>query len=592
MLKINKSFCVAGVLGALAMSVNVALGEGNHKPLILTEYYVKFSTLPKRMDLARDMNLEIKEKEIKRMMKFLENIDLNPCDRNDAKYMLALLCLGYSPKSIKLLKPEQRQKVFELISNGIIGDIDIDTLQRLGYTSEEIDHLPPEQLFKSIIEENELLKTIEEAFEPWELEDTKFVDSFKDHQTGCSRLLIPYNVLVYFIRAGVIKALDVRHCNVGGKPSAFLKVLKSNSTLTCLNVSGNDIASSGAITLAEVLKVNSSLISLGFKENFPWYYNCIRDEDIATVIESLKFNSTLTSLDLSDNFGLRDKSVASLAEVLKVNSSLTSLNLSGNMIIGDTNVANLSEALKINSTLTELWLYPCDISFDSEKNTSIEVFSEALKVNKSLIVLHLERHGVDSPQKKYISLQPLAEALKKNSTLVELYIDIKYGNGDKEKEELAEVFKGNTSLVVIEVNGDLARKRAEEQGWYSNGQYALLRVPKRPNTDSYESSDEEMEDLDLESILDGAVETVLQVEDPFSRVRAQRSQDRERSTAEGFLNAGKMLSLMYQKSQNEDADHKQIGLEVPSDLSESSDEEDDENGGSDFDFSWFQPANK
>ncbi|XP_015768075.1 PREDICTED: nucleotide-binding oligomerization domain-containing protein 2-like isoform X3 [Acropora digitifera] len=77
-------------------------------------------------------------------------------------------------------------------------------------------------------------------------------------------------------------------------------------------------------------------------------------EPVAVCIETLKTNSTVTELDLCE-CNIDDANAAELAGMLKANSTWTSLNLSGNNV-GAVGADALAKGLKENSTLTSLRL--------------------------------------------------------------------------------------------------------------------------------------------------------------------------------------------------------------------------------------------
>ena len=82
----------------------------------------------------------------------------------------------------------------------------------------------------------------------------------------------------------------------------------------------------------------------------PFSHSRLTKELVAVCIETLKTNSTVTGLDLFGcNFD--DAIAAELAGMLKENSTLTSLHLSDNQI-GDVGADALAKGLKENSTLT------------------------------------------------------------------------------------------------------------------------------------------------------------------------------------------------------------------------------------------------
>ncbi|KAG0041328.1 hypothetical protein BGZ89_007519, partial [Linnemannia elongata] len=79
---------------------------------------------------------------------------------------------------------------------------------------------------------------------------------------------------------------------IGGKEFGILaKALKTNSTLTTLDLQGNSIGDDGAKALAEALKTNSTLTTLNL------YNNSIGDDGAKALAEALKTNSTLTTLN-------------------------------------------------------------------------------------------------------------------------------------------------------------------------------------------------------------------------------------------------------------------------------------------------------
>ncbi|KAG0253244.1 hypothetical protein BGZ95_006382, partial [Linnemannia exigua] len=147
--------------------------------------------------------------------------------------------------------------------------------------------------------------------------------------------------------------------------------LKTNSTLTALDLQDNKIGSREAQIISEALKTNSTLITLHLGNNM------IGDNGAQSLSMALKINSTLATLDLKGN-SIRDVGAKALSEALKTNSTLTTLDLKGNSIWFGGLLA-FSEALKDNSTLTTLDLYNNLIGDDGAK-----ALSEALKTNTTL----------------------------------------------------------------------------------------------------------------------------------------------------------------------------------------------------------------
>jgi len=117
----------------------------------------------------------------------------------------------------------------------------------------------------------------------------------------------------------------------------------------------DDVNSAGAINLADALKYNTTLESLGLDGSN------IGNEGAVALAKALKYNNTLKILELN-NCNIDDVGGVALAEVLKVNKTLEILQLDRNNI-GDTGGQALAEALKYNNTLTHLELHENPIDY-------------------------------------------------------------------------------------------------------------------------------------------------------------------------------------------------------------------------------------
>ncbi|KAF9312585.1 hypothetical protein BG006_004327, partial [Podila minutissima] len=150
------------------------------------------------------------------------------------------------------------------------------------------------------------------------------------------------------------------------------EALKTNSTLTILDLSGNSIEEDGAQVLAEALKTNSILTNLNLTGNG------IGADGAQVLAKALKTSSTLTTLNLDKN-SIGGTGAQVLAEALKTNSALTTLYLNSNSI-GDNGAQALAEAFQTNSTLTAL-----DLNNNSIWYKGLLAFSDALKTNSTLV---------------------------------------------------------------------------------------------------------------------------------------------------------------------------------------------------------------
>jgi len=161
----------------------------------------------------------------------------------------------------------------------------------------------------------------------------------------------------------VLQELYLADCHFRGfnRDGAVVEIanaLKVNTKLDTLDLENNTIGDAGAIAIAGVLKVNTSVLSfLILSENF------IEINGARAIAEALKVNTVLDTLDLQNNdFG--DEGAIMIAEALKVNTAIEWLGLYGNGI-GDAGAAAIAEALKVNTVITTLKLHDTDSVTDN-----------------------------------------------------------------------------------------------------------------------------------------------------------------------------------------------------------------------------------
>ena len=138
-------------------------------------------------------------------------------------------------------------------------------------------------------------------------------------------------------------------------------MLRTNNTLTVLDISNNPLSSRGVTCIVKALQLNKTLrtILLAMTE--------CGNEDVAAIADMLHINETLTKLylhnevddrELNNKIG-KDGAVA-LADALKVNKSLKELHLSNNDITNES-LGCFIKALEENTTLDKLCIkYPGD----------------------------------------------------------------------------------------------------------------------------------------------------------------------------------------------------------------------------------------
>ncbi|RIB30296.1 hypothetical protein C2G38_2238357 [Gigaspora rosea] len=209
--------------------------------------------------------------------------------------------------------------------------------------------------------------------------------------------------------------------------------LCKNSTLTYLNLYGNNLGSEGGKALAGALCKNSTLTSLNLG------CNKLGSEGGKALADALCKNSTLTCLDLSENeLGFGEGKA--LANALCKNSTLTCLNLEYNEL-GSEGGKALADALCKNSTLTYLNLFYNNLRPDGGK-----ALADALCKNSTLTYLELGYNYLGSLSSE--TGKALADALYKNSTLTSLGL---YWNcfGPEEGKALADTLCKNSTLTSL-----------------------------------------------------------------------------------------------------------------------------------------------
>ena len=217
---------------------------------------------------------------------------------------------------------------------------------------------------------------------------------------------------------------------------SLLKTVRDRTTLTSLNLSDMKMITKKSIrSIAEFLRVDSSLISLGFKGNK------VNVGGALLIAESLKVNKTLKHLELSRN-NIRAPGAHVLSEALKVNTILVLLDLSQNAL-GARGAQLLSDGLGVNSVLTRL-----DLSVNGIGPKGTQSIAEALKTNKGLTVLDLSNNAIEDSGAK-----SLCQALKENKTLINLSI-AENGIQSSGARAFAEVRRTSSKLLHLNIGGN------------------------------------------------------------------------------------------------------------------------------------------
>ena len=243
--------------------------------------------------------------------------------------------------------------------------------------------------------------------------------------------------------------------------SEIAKALLSNLTLTHLNLNGNGIDNCGAEDLAQALQSSCALKYLDLS------YNEIGDQGAVALAKALESNRTLTYLDLEHwdvpgfnsikelSFSLRgldrkrkrigDTGAAAFAETLRSNSVLARLNLQ-NQRIGNAGAAAIGQSLKSNCTLTHLCLRGNRI-----EGVGVAILGHAVQVNHGLVNLDLRYNNLIESEAQAASF---AQGLRLNSVLT--HLDMRYTFiGTHFATVLAESLKSNSALTHVDLCGNM-----------------------------------------------------------------------------------------------------------------------------------------
>jgi len=209
---------------------------------------------------------------------------------------------------------------------------------------------------------------------------------------------------------------------------ALAEALRTNTTLTEINLTCNGIGPEGAKALVETLQLNIKLTTINFG------CNGIGDEGAKALAEALRTNTTLTKINLANNnIGL--EGIKALAEALQMNTKLTTIDLA-NSNIGDKGAKTLAEALQLNTKLTNIFLDHNGIGPEGAK-----ALAEMLQRNNVLREMNLGSNNI-GPE----GFKALAKALHTNTKLRLLHV---YSNkiGDEGVQALANALQTNTTLT-------------------------------------------------------------------------------------------------------------------------------------------------
>jgi Ran GTPase-activating protein (RanGAP) involved in mRNA processing and transport len=130
---------------------------------------------------------------------------------------------------------------------------------------------------------------------------------------------------------------------------ALAQALRTNTTLTVLDVAHARACAAGAVALADALRVNRTLTWLSVHDNALCWNG---DEGAAALADALRVNNTLKTLLMGSN-NIGAGGATALCEALRENAALTAVDLRGNHGAAQC-FQMLTEMQRQHTTLTDL----------------------------------------------------------------------------------------------------------------------------------------------------------------------------------------------------------------------------------------------
>lgn len=164
--------------------------------------------------------------------------------------------------------------------------------------------------------------------------------------------------------------------------SMMIELVKENAIGKSLRINVNSIS---ARSLAKAMWVNDTITCLDLSSNE------LNDHCGTYLARILKKNTTLRKLEL-DNNNLGPKTCQAFGEALFTNTSVTYLSLDSNPIVPDHDMSGfktLTEALKVNRTLTSLNLWRAGI-----KENSGKLLAAALEENHTILFCDIGHNSI------------------------------------------------------------------------------------------------------------------------------------------------------------------------------------------------------
>lgn len=228
-------------------------------------------------------------------------------------------------------------------------------------------------------------------------------------------------------------SIDIRHYGLGPKGTMAVSVaLVINSTVTTLNISGNNIDKTGILYVQRMMEENITITDLD-----------VSDNHLKT------FGAKAIGMMLQDNKGIRRLSIAGneftdldatfLTKEIEIHPTLDYLDISRNGF-GDIAAPFFEKMISENNNMTEL-----NISWNQFRVPGAKCLARGLKDNMKLKLVNASWNGIDDE-----GALAFSDCLSNNAVLTEL--DISCSRiGDKGYAQVMRAFKKNEDLEVLRI---------------------------------------------------------------------------------------------------------------------------------------------
>ena len=230
---------------------------------------------------------------------------------------------------------------------------------------------------------------------------------------ACNATLTYLDLSQPFLACGIARSLPFQDGGMIGESgaSALARALRTNCSLTNLDLGCNAIGETGAVAIGEALQSNCSLTHLYLSNNQ------IGDRGADALAKALRSEDTFTQLNPLEQSSINDSGVAELhfALVKAIHGSCSTQVIRLDLRCNNISCAGataLADALLSNSTLERL-----DLSSNRIACTGAEALAKVLQSNRTLTRLDLKGNKIGDS-----AATEVAETLIKNYTLT--YLDL------------------------------------------------------------------------------------------------------------------------------------------------------------------------